>query len=166
MRVEIKCPYVLEKANPKDAGFDLKCLEDLTFKHGDIKMIDTGCQLSIMQEFGLPFFNVGAPNDRGGATMDIMWDKQYESPAKFGLEVQVRGRSGLAKKGLFVHLGTVDETYHSPIKVIMYYLGKEKLELPSGSRIAQLVFSTFLPVELIPVKEMIEDRGGFGSSGT
>ena len=165
MRVEIKCPYEVKKANPTDAGWDLRCLEELVFEPGDVKFVETGCQLNILQEWGLPFFNIGCQGDRGGAPMDIPCGRGYTPECKFGLEVQVRGRSSLAKKGLFVHLGTVDETYHSSIKVVMYYLGKDKLSIPSGDRIAQLVFATFLPVEFIEVKSVVEDRGGFGSSG-
>lgn len=165
MRVEIKCPYLLEKSNPTDAGWDLRCLEDLVFEPGELKMVDTGCQLNILQEWGLPFFNIGAPGDRGGCPMEVNWGRKYTSPTKFGLEIQVRGRSGLAKRGLFAHMGTVDETYHSNIKVILVNLGKEKIELQKNDRIAQLVFSTFIPVELLPVNVVQEDRGGFGSTG-
>ena len=165
MRVEVKCPYKLAKANPTDAGWDLYPLEEVTFLPGEVKMIDTGCQIKIKQEWGLPFFTIGAPGDRGGATMDIMIKpEKYTAETKFGLEVQVRGRSSMAKKGFFTHMGTVDETYHSPIKVILAYFGKEEVTLTPDKAIAQLVFSTFLPVETIEVKEMEENRGGFGSS--
>lgn len=164
MRVEVKCPYKLAKANPTDAGWDLYPLEDLVFEPGEVKMVDTGCQIKILQEWGLPFFNIGMPNDRGGAPMDIPCGRGYTPETKFGLEVQVRGRSSMAKKGFITHMGTVDETYHSPIKVVLMYFGREKITLPKENAIAQLVFSTFIPVETIEVKEMEENRGGFGSS--
>jgi len=165
MRVELKCPYELKKANPTDAGWDLQCLEDFTLSPGEFKLVDTGVQLNILQEWGLPFFNVGSPGDRGGSPMEVNYGRGYQTCTKFGLEVQVRGRSGLATKGIFAHVGTVDETYHSPIKIVLYNLGKKEYKFTAGDRVGQIVFSTFLPVEMLPVKVVVEDRGGFGSSG-
>lgn len=165
MRVEVKCPYELTKANPTDAGWDLYPLEEITFLSGEVKMVNTGCQINILQEWGLPFFNIGSPGDRGGATMDIASGRGYSPECKFGLEIQVRGRSSMAKKGFFTHMGTVDETYHSPIQVVLAYFGKEPFTLKPDNAIAQLVFSTFLPVETIKVENVVENRGGFGSSG-
>lgn len=90
-----------------------------------------------------------------------------ELPA--GYEAQVRGRSGLAKKGLLVHLGTVDSDYRGEIGVIVTNLnGRFTRPIMQGERVAQLVIAPVADVEPVEAAELSEtERGvkGFGSSG-
>jgi dUTP pyrophosphatase len=89
-----------------------------------------------------------------------------------GWECQVRPRSGhAAKQGLTVlnTPGTVDWGYTDSIKVILFNTSRKDIYLPSGSKIAQLVFKRVPFIKLVPLKEKPtnENRGdkGFGSSG-
>lgn len=153
LKVRVKCPYPLLKNLPTDAGWDLRSMETIEVMPGDCITVSTGCQINMRH-------NGPSPMQYFKTTHAC-----YDFLAPHGLEVQVRGRSSMAKKGFITHLGTVDETYHSDIKVTMIYLGKEPYTIQQGNAIAQLVFTTFLPVETIEVSEMEEDRGGYGSSG-
>lgn len=89
-----------------------------------------------------------------------------------GSEAQVRPRSGLALRHGVTVLnapGTVDADYRGEVCVILVNLGREAVELPRGSRIAQLVVG---PVTRIRWAEgdlgaaTVRGSGGFGSTGT
>lgn len=83
-------------------------------------------------------------------------------------EIQIRGRSGLASKGVFAHLGTVDYSYTGEFGVIVSNQGKEDFLVRQGDRIAQLVVAAISKPKLEIVDELDEtDRGDkrFGSSG-
>ncbi len=87
------------------------------------------------------------------------------------IEAQVRSRSGLASKGIFVlnSPGTIDPDYTGEIKVILANFGKEFFVIEPGMRIAQLVFSRLVKVnlQLGDTKKKQSTRGskGFGSTG-
>lgn len=88
-----------------------------------------------------------------------------------GLEAQIRPRSGLASKsgiGILNSPGTVDSDYRGEIKVILFNFGDEDFTIKRGDRIAQMVISEVISVELIEVEELNmteRDDGGFGSTG-
>jgi len=85
-----------------------------------------------------------------------------------GWEAQVRGRSGLATRGIFAHLGTIDSGYRGEIAVILLNIGGKGWVVKAGDRIGQLVFSKVPETELVRVDELGDsDRGsaGFGSTG-
>ena len=86
-----------------------------------------------------------------------------------GFEVQLRPRSGLARRGVNVIFGTVDSDYRGEIFVNMHTIGGlRSYRIQDGDRIAQLVVSR---VEILPAVEADElsdsSRGGsgFGSTG-
>lgn len=88
-----------------------------------------------------------------------------------GAEAQVRPRSGLALRHGVTVLnapGTIDADYRGEIGVVLVNLGREAVELPRGSRIAQLVVG---PVTRVGWAEGAVDGatargpGGFGSTG-
>lgn len=88
------------------------------------------------------------------------------------IEIQVRPRSGLAlNKGVTVlnTPGTVDSNYRGEVCIILINLGQEKVEIEPGERIAQLVFSPVLVVDLTEVEEIETETerkdAGFGNSG-
>jgi dUTP pyrophosphatase len=89
----------------------------------------------------------------------------------YGYEGEVRSRSGLAKDfGVFVlnSPGTIDSDYRGEVKVILMNLGDEPFKIERGDRIAQLVISPVVKVEISEVEELSStDRnsGGFGHSG-
>lgn len=89
-----------------------------------------------------------------------------------GFEGQIRPRSGLALKHGVTVLnapGTVDSDYRGEVKVLLVNLGKAPFEVKRGDRIAQLVISPCVQVELSEAKELsptVRSEGGFGSTGT
>jgi len=88
-----------------------------------------------------------------------------------GFEAQIRPRSGNAwKKGLTVlnTPGTIDFGWRDSLKVILINLGKEKVHIKTGDRIAQMKFSPVYKGNFIEVLELSDtERGtnGIGSTG-
>ena len=90
-----------------------------------------------------------------------------ESPE--GYDIQIRPRSGLARRGVNVIFGTLDSDYRGELFVSMHTFGSTKsYQIENGDRIAQMVVSRFEPISLVEVTELTEtDRGdgGHGSTG-
>lgn len=89
-----------------------------------------------------------------------------------GWEAQIRPRSGNAAKfGITIvnTPGTIDASYVGPIKVILLNTSHEQVNLPKGSKIAQMVFKRVpsITLELLDKMPTNDSRGskGFGSSG-
>lgn len=88
-----------------------------------------------------------------------------------GFEAQIRPRSGLAiKKGISLinTPGTIDADYRGEIKVILVNLGRERVEISDGERIAQMVISRHEQASWVEVEVLEETErgsGGFGSTG-
>ena len=88
-----------------------------------------------------------------------------------GFEIQIRPRSGLAAKNNISVLntpGTIDSDYRGEIKVIIYNHGDENFLIGNGDRIAQMILTPVLKMELEEVNnlpESIRGKGGFGSTG-
>ena len=82
-----------------------------------------------------------------------------------GWEARVRGRSGLASRGVVAHHGTIDHLYRKEVKVILHNFSGETFKVETGDRIAQLTFAPVYPVALEAGKIELTERGGFGSTG-
>ena len=88
-----------------------------------------------------------------------------------GFEGQVRPRSGLAAKfGVTVlnSPGTIDSDYRGEVAVVLINLGAETFTVKNGDRIAQLVITPFLRVDIVETGELsvtTRNAGGFGSTG-
>ncbi len=86
-------------------------------------------------------------------------------------EIQIRPRSGLAAKNNITVLntpGTIDSDYRGEIKVIIYNHGDDSFIVNNGDRIAQMVLSPVIKIELEEANELPETlrgKGGFGSTG-
>ena len=86
-------------------------------------------------------------------------------------EIQIRPRSGLAAKNNISILntpGTIDSDYRGEIKVIIYNHGNENFLISNGDRIAQMILTPVVKMELEEVNnlpETIRGKGGFGSTG-
>lgn len=140
-------------AHPGDAGMDLRANEDIDLAPGETKIIKTG-------------FKTAIPT---------------------GYEVAIRPRSGLnAKTPLRVAYGTIDEGYRGEYGVVMTNYSplhtKDQVwtiddkncfgtfHIRKGDRIAQLVMSRYVTMDLVQIEdiESVEGNrgGGFGSSGT
>ena len=89
-----------------------------------------------------------------------------------GYELQIRGRSGLARKngiGLVNGIGTIDADYRGEIGALIINLSNEPFTVERGMRIAQGIFNKFEKIQWEPVAELNETArgaGGFGSTGT
>ncbi|MCK4225635.1 dUTP diphosphatase [candidate division WOR-3 bacterium] len=87
-----------------------------------------------------------------------------------GMEGQVRARSGLAATsgiGVLNSPGTIDSDYRGEIKVILFNFSDKDFKVGKGDRIAQLVITSIVKVELKEVENLGEtqrNKGGFGST--
>ena len=86
-------------------------------------------------------------------------------------EIQIRPRSGLAAKNNISVLntpGTIDSDYRGELKVILFNHGSEKFIINNNDRIAQMVLTPVIKMELEETNELpksIRGEGGFGSTG-
>ena len=86
-------------------------------------------------------------------------------------EIQIRPRSGLAAKnsiGVLNAPGTIDSDYRGEIKIILFNHGSENFIINKNDRIAQMVLTPIIKMELEEVNEIpksVRDKGGFGSTG-
>jgi len=86
-------------------------------------------------------------------------------------EIQIRPRSGLAAKNNISVLntpGTIDSDYRGEIKVIIYNHGHDDFTINNGDRIAQMMLTPVVKMELeetLDLPETIRGKGGFGSTG-
>jgi len=89
----------------------------------------------------------------------------------YGYEGEIRSRSGIAKDyGVFVlnSPGTIDSDYRGEVRVILMNLGDKSFKVNTGDRIAQLVISPVVKVEVLEVDELSDtgrNAGGFGHTG-
>lgn len=90
------------------------------------------------------------------------WAMQLEE----GWEARVRGRSGLASRGILAHHGTIDHLYRQEVKVIIHNLTTEPFWVEPGDRIAQMTVAPVYPVSVVAAEIEQTERGGFGSTGT
>jgi dUTP pyrophosphatase len=88
-----------------------------------------------------------------------------------GFEAQIRPRSGLAlKNGISIvnSPGTIDSDYIGPIGVILINHGIDTFVINPLDRIAQMIISPVVQVQLVLVDELtntVRGAGGFGSTG-
>ena len=86
-------------------------------------------------------------------------------------EVQIRPRSGLAAKNNISVLntpGTIDSDYRGEIKVILYNHGNDNFVVNNNDRIAQMILTPVIKMEIQEtdnLPETIRGEGGFGSTG-
>ena len=86
-------------------------------------------------------------------------------------EVQIRPRSGLAAKHSITVLntpGTIDSDYRGEIKIILFNHGSEEFKINNKDRIAQMILTPVLKIELEETDNLpdtVREKGGFGSTG-
>ena len=86
-------------------------------------------------------------------------------------EIQIRPRSGLAAKNKISVLntpGTIDSDYRGELKVILFNNGNENFLISNNDRVAQMVLTPIIKMELEETNELpesIRGKGGFGSTG-
>ena len=90
-------------------------------------------------------------------------------PEKY--EIQIRPRSGLAAKNNISVLntpGTIDSDYRGELKIIFFNHSNENFMINNNDRIAQMVLTPIIKMELEEKNELpetIRGEGGFGSTG-
>ena len=86
-------------------------------------------------------------------------------------EIQIRPRSGLAAKKNISVLntpGTIDSDYRGEIKVILYNHGNTDFLINNKDRIAQMILTPVIKMDLEEtdtLPETVRGEGGFGSTG-
>ncbi len=86
-------------------------------------------------------------------------------------EIQIRPRSGLAAKNNISVLntpGTIDSDYRGELKIILFNHSKENFIINNNDRVAQMVLTPVIKMELEETNELpesIRGEGGFGSTG-
>ena len=86
-------------------------------------------------------------------------------------EIQIRPRSGLAAKNSISVLntpGTIDSDYRGEIKVILFNHGKNNFLINNKDRIAQMILTPVIKMDLEEtddLPETIRGESGFGSTG-
>ncbi len=86
----------------------------------------------------------------------------------YSYKLMVNGRSGLATKGIFCHVGTIDPNYKGMIGTVLVNLSKEPYTINKGDRVGQVSLQPIVPTTFNEVDELSSsNRGaqGFGSSG-
>ena len=90
-------------------------------------------------------------------------------PQKY--EIQIGPRSGLAAKNNISVLntpGTIDSDYRGELKIILFNHSNENFIINNNDRIAQMVLTPIIKMELEETNELPESmrgEGGFGSTG-
>ena len=85
-------------------------------------------------------------------------------------EIQIRPRSGLAAKNSISVLntpGTIDSDYRGEIKVILYNHGDNDFLINNKDRIAQMILTPVIKMNLEEtdnLPETVRGEGGFGST--
>ena len=86
-------------------------------------------------------------------------------------EIQIRPRSGLAAKNSISVLntpGTIDSDYRGELKVILFNHGNNDFLINNKDRIAQMILTPVVKMDLEEtdnLPETIRGEGGFGSTG-
>ena len=86
-------------------------------------------------------------------------------------EVQIRPRSGLAAKNSITVLntpGTIDSDYRGEIKIILFNHGKVDFIINNKDRVAQMILTPVVKMELEEIDNLpdtLRGEGGFGSTG-
>ena len=95
--------------------------------------------------------------------LSVAFPKEYE--------IQIRPRSGLAAKNNISVLntpGTIDSDYRGEIKIILFNHGNDNFIINNNDRIAQMILTPIIKMELEEANELpesIRGEGGFGSTG-
>ena len=95
--------------------------------------------------------------------LSVAFSKEYE--------IQIRPRSGLAAKNNISVLntpGTIDSDYRGELKIILFNHGSENFMINNNDRVAQMVLTPIIKMELEEKNELpetIRGEGGFGSTG-
>ena len=139
-----------------------------------IKKLDSAVQLPVYKSSGasgmdLMAFIKNPINVKPKSSSLIPTGLSVAFPKNF--EIQIRPRSGLAAKNNISVLntpGTIDSDYRGEIKVIIYNHSNIDFIINNGDRIAQMILTPVVKMELEETNELpqtLRGNDGFGSTG-
>ena len=143
-------------AHATDSGADLFVVEPLKLKPGQKGIAKTGIAIALPEGFGATIRNKSG-NTVKGVLVDIL-----ESNFEGGYNIYAD------RVNITVYLGTIDNAYRGEIGIMVQNNSKHLVEIPKGTKLAQLVLEKIYQEEFVVVEELDEtDRGegGFGSTG-
>lgn len=85
-----------------------------------------------------------------------------------GYYLEIKGRSGLATKGIWAHIGTVDADFRGEMKVVLVNHSDGIYEVKEGDRIAQCILHPVVSTsfkEVSVLSETTRGANGYGSTG-
>lgn len=144
-------------------------MQDFSAVRIGIKKLYADAILPKMQREGDACFDIYAQDDfvlEVGEVVAVDCGIALEIPDNY--KVMINGRSGLAKKGIFCHVGTVDSNYRGEIGTILVNLSGQKYWGRKGDRVGQISLQQVVPTTFVEVKELspsVRGEQGFGSSG-
>lgn len=143
--------------NPEDSGYDLFSDEDLTLEPFFQSMIVTEDEYRKFEWPEPVLVSTGVA---------IQLEPNFFLPSGTRADIQIRGRSGLAAKGILTHVGTIEVNYQRELKVALFNCSPRPFEIKRGDRIGQLILGLqLIPQVVTVVDELIPTRSGFGSTG-
>ena len=178
--VSIDDTYDIDDSIFEEYGLDIKQLEEDMTNYSTL--LPLGYQ-KLQPDVKTPSYNYG-----GDSGFDLYSTEEITIPPfgralvptglafdiQDGYEIQVRSKSGLAiNQGLMVlnSPGTVDNSYNSEVKVIIFNTNQTSFTITKGMKVAQAVLCPVVNGKWVKLNEINEmpdkDRGdrGFGSTG-
>ena len=139
-----------------------------------IKKLNPKVQLPVYKTSGASGMDLMAFIDK---PIKIFPNSSYLVPTGLSLafsedyEIQIRPRSGLAAKNNITVLntpGTIDSDYRGEIKIILFNHGKNDFIINNEDRVAQMILTPIVKMELEEIENLpdsVRGKGGFGSTG-
>ena len=151
-----KDAVVPQFAHKTDSGADLFTCEPLVLKPGQKGIAKTGIAIALPKGFGATIRNKSG-NTVKGVLVDV---------CEPGFDGQVHMTK--VRADVTVFLGTIDNAYRGELGIMVKNETKHLIEIPKGTKLAQLVLEKIYQEEFKVVDDLDEtDRGegGFGSTG-
>ena len=139
-----------------------------------IKKLNPNVELPIYKTSGASGMDLMASVEK---PIKILPNNSYLVPTGLSIafaedyEVQIRPRSGLAAKNSITVLntpGTIDSDYRGEIKIILFNHGKEEFIINNKDRIAQIILTPVVKMDLEETDDLphtLRGKSGFGSTG-
>ena len=157
---------VPEFAHKTDSGADLYTCEPLRLKPGEKGIAKTGIAIALPKGYGATI-----RNKSGNTTKGVLCEVR-NNIAKLSIEdndiTDVIFDWTMERVDITVYLGTIDNAYRGEIGIMVKNESKHVIEIPKGTKLAQLVLEKIYHEDFRVVDDLDEtDRGqgGFGSTG-
>jgi len=143
------------KSNPKDMGWDIYVVADVSFRSLPVSGCGPNCTSYIKTKTLMP-----------GQSHKFKTGIACAIPDGYGM--MFWDRSGLGSKGVHRLAGVIDCTYRGEWQICLTNLGGSAIKITEGDRIVQGVLQQMVEAEARWVDELDETErgeGGFGSTG-